>query len=75
MQPCRLQAAKSPRILRCSESIRWVEYADAVGHLKAHHTDPFDRLIIAAAGIEGLTIVTSDTQFARYDIPLINAQN
>ena len=52
-----------------------VEHAEAVGHLKAHHTDPFDRLIIAAASVEGLTIVTSDAQFARYDVPLINAQN
>lgn len=49
-------------------------HAAAVADLPAHHTDPFDRLLIAAARVEGLTIVTSDTQFARYDVPLIDAR-
>lgn len=37
--------------------------------LPMHHADPFDRLLIAQAQLESLTIVTVDKQFARYDIP------
>ncbi len=44
-----------------------------VEHLPRHHADPFDRLLIAQAIVEGHTIVTSDAQFARYDVPLIRA--
>ena len=50
------------------------EHASAVGSLAPHHSDPFDRLLIAAAQIEGLTIVTSDQRFARYGVPLIDAR-
>ena len=49
------------------------EYAEAVSTLPPHHGDPFDRLLIATAKVEGLTIVTSDTQFAQYDVPIITA--
>lgn len=49
------------------------EHADAVAGLPRHHRDPFDRLILATARIEGLTVVSSDVQFARYDVPLIDA--
>lgn len=35
------------------------------------HKDPFDRLIIAQALEENLTVVTSDTAFARYSVKLI----
>lgn len=39
--------------------------------LPRHHGDPFDRLIIAQAQVEGLTVVTSDAHFAAYDVPLL----
>jgi PIN domain nuclease of toxin-antitoxin system len=39
--------------------------------LPRHHGDPFDRLIIGQAQVEGLTIVTSDDHFPDYDIPLL----
>jgi PIN domain nuclease of toxin-antitoxin system len=52
-----------------------VEHAEAVGRLANHHSDPFDRLIIAAARVEELTIVTAYGQFASYDVPVINASN
>ena len=38
------------------------------GSLPMHHTDPFDRLLIAQAEIEGLTLVTRDRRFTDYDI-------
>jgi PIN domain nuclease of toxin-antitoxin system len=43
----------------------------AVERLPRRHGDPFDRLLIAQAQIEGLTIVTSDRHFEQYDVPVI----
>jgi PIN domain nuclease of toxin-antitoxin system len=45
----------------------------AVAALPLHHRDPFDRLLISQARSEGLTIVTADKHFARYDVPVIPA--
>ncbi|MGH3529468.1 MAG: type II toxin-antitoxin system VapC family toxin [Pseudonocardiaceae bacterium] len=45
----------------------------AVGQLPMHHRDPFDRLLIAQAQCEGLTIVTADRTFAAYDVPIMAA--
>jgi PIN domain nuclease of toxin-antitoxin system len=41
--------------------------------LPLHHRDPFDRLLIAQARREGLTIVTADRDFTAYDVPVILA--
>jgi PIN domain nuclease of toxin-antitoxin system len=49
------------------------EHGLDVAVLPLHHRDPFDRLLIAQARREGLTIVTADEQFARYDVPVISA--
>ena len=38
-----------------------------------HHGDPFDRLLIAQARWEKLTIVTADRAFAAYDVPIMPA--
>jgi PIN domain nuclease of toxin-antitoxin system len=51
------------------------EHVEAVGALPMYHNDPFDRLILAVAGVEGFTIVTSDRKFARYGVPLIDARD
>jgi PIN domain nuclease of toxin-antitoxin system len=48
-----------------------VGHALAAGALPIHHRDPFDRLIIAQAQVEELTLVTSDERFAAYDVPLM----
>lgn len=42
------------------------EHAVASGRLPLHHKDPFDRLLIAQAKVEGLTLLTSDKTVARY---------
>lgn len=39
----------------------------AVATLPAHHRDPFDRLLIAQALVEGATLVTSDAAMRPYD--------
>lgn len=43
-----------------------------VSHLPVHHRDPFDRLIIAQAIVERLTVVTADTRFQAYGIRLLS---
>ncbi len=49
------------------------EHGLGVADLPLHHRDPFDRLLIAQARHEGLTIVTSDERFAEYDVTVIAA--
>lgn len=49
------------------------EHGLAVSGLPLHHRDPFDRLLIAQAAIEGLAIVTSDERIGEYDIGVIHA--
>lgn len=50
-----------------------MRHALAAADLPWHHRDPFDRLLIAQAAVEGLAIVTHDRMFARYDIETIFA--
>lgn len=44
-----------------------------VSELELHHRDPFDRIIIAQAISENLSIVTSDTTFEKYPVNIIKA--
>lgn len=44
-----------------------------VGKLPVHHRDPFDRLLIAQAVAERLSIVTADVRFNEYDVPVVPA--
>jgi len=50
-----------------------IEHILAVGNLPSIHKDPFDRMLIAQANVEHLTLLTADTTIARYpgDIQLI----
>lgn len=50
-----------------------VEHAHAVADIPAIHRDPFDRMLVAQARVEGFTIVSRDPVFERYNIPLIKA--
>lgn len=43
-------------------------HALAVKHLPLHHQDPFDRLLIAQAQLERLTLVTHDGRIALYEV-------
>jgi len=42
-----------------------------VAELPLHHADPFDRLIISQAQIEGMPVLTADRQFEAYDVKII----
>jgi PIN domain nuclease of toxin-antitoxin system len=47
------------------------EHALRTGELPAHHRDPFDRLLIAQAMAEEMTLLTADRVFQKYKIDLI----
>ena len=44
------------------------KHANRAGALPRHHDDPFDRMLIAQAEVEGLTCVSRDQTFGRYDV-------
>ncbi|MGH7647261.1 MAG: type II toxin-antitoxin system VapC family toxin [Gemmatimonadaceae bacterium] len=44
-----------------------------VATLPAHHRDPFDRLLVAQAQLEGLPILTADAAFRKYDVTTVRA--
>ena len=46
-----------------------VEHAEWAGRLPTLHRDPFDRLLVAQAQLEGLTLVTVDEEILRYQVP------
>jgi len=39
--------------------------------LSFYHRDPFDRLLVATAKVEGMTILTADENIHKYDVPWI----
>ena len=42
-------------------------HAEETGRLPPHHRDPFDRMLIAQARVERLTLVTHDRRLERYE--------
>ncbi len=46
-------------------------HALAVADLPVHHQDPFDRMQIAQARIENLTLITRDARIAEYDVKVL----
>jgi PIN domain nuclease of toxin-antitoxin system len=47
------------------------EHASAAGRLPLIHRDPFDRMLVAQARCEGLTLVTPDPVLQQYDVELL----
>jgi PIN domain nuclease of toxin-antitoxin system len=53
-----------------------VNHALKAGTLPLHHRDPFDRMLIAQAQVENMTIVTADNMFVQYqDVSILWAGN
>ena len=48
-------------------------HALTVRDLPSVHRDPFDRMLVAQAIVEGLTLVTRDSNVLRYPVPSIEA--
>jgi PIN domain nuclease of toxin-antitoxin system len=46
-------------------------HAERAGALPPHHRDPFDRLLVAQAQLEGLALVTRDERMDAYDVPVV----
>jgi PIN domain nuclease of toxin-antitoxin system len=50
-----------------------LHHALAAGRLPPHHTDPFDRLMLAQAKCEGLTFITRQPELGAYGVDLLVA--
>ena len=48
-----------------------VEHAAAVEQLPPHHRDPFDRMLVSQARVEGAALVSGDAALRPYDVPLV----
>lgn len=48
-----------------------LDHVLAVESLPAAHKDPFDRLLVAQANVEGAVLVTSDAIFAQYPVTVL----
>lgn len=46
-------------------------HAEEAARLPRHHLDPFDRMLVAQARLEGLTLVTGDRQMEPYDVEVV----
>jgi PIN domain nuclease of toxin-antitoxin system len=46
------------------------EHAVAIDSLPAIHKDPFDRILVAQATVEGITLLTADGLVAQYPGPI-----
>lgn len=75
----RLDLATSPRAIAHVQVARHgyhvlevgLEHVLGVADLPPHHGDPFDRLLIAQARADDLTVITADGVFTRYDVPVL----
>ena len=48
-----------------------VEHASLVERLPWHHRDPFDRLLVAQASVEGAALVSGDEKLRLYGVPIV----
>ena len=58
---------------RFSELPITFRHGTTAGRLPLHHGDPFDRILVAQAQVEGLTLVTRDASLGAYDVELLPA--
>jgi PIN domain nuclease of toxin-antitoxin system len=47
------------------------QYAEEAAKLPLHHRDPFDRMLVVQAMIEGLVLITADRRLASYDLRML----
>jgi len=56
-------------------SVGWMPvtpaHARGVEHLPWHHRDPFDRLLVAQALVEGTALVSADARLSRYGVRVV----
>ena len=75
--PCRMASRPLSRTGSCA---RWtrrsgarlrIVHAEQLASLPEHHSDPFDRMMIAQTRVGGATVVTYDRSFEDYDVPMV----
>ena len=59
---------KTFRLLELPVTIR---HGDQAALLPLHHRDPFDRILVAQALVEGLILVTADERLMEYGVPVL----
>ena len=57
--------------LRADVLVITPEHALRAGALPLHHRDPFDRMLVAQAQLEGVAVVTNDEAFSSYDVEVL----
>jgi PIN domain nuclease of toxin-antitoxin system len=50
-----------------------IQHAEASAGITPHHADPFDRLLISQAMLENMVLVSRDSWFPAYEVPLLRA--
>jgi PIN domain nuclease of toxin-antitoxin system len=68
--PALLQALRQDRVRVLPMT---AEHALAAGDLPRHHDDPFDRMLVAQAAAEGLSIITHDRRLQQYGVGIVHA--
>jgi PIN domain nuclease of toxin-antitoxin system len=68
--PALLQALRRSRVRVLPIT---AEHALAAGDLPRHHDDPFDRMLVAQAAAQGLSLVTHDRRLQQYGIGIVDA--
>ena len=71
-----LQRSVKEAVLAAGFELLPISFAHAQGvrTLKPIHKDPFDRLLVATAMVEGLALVSADPLIAKYPIRVIDAR-
>jgi len=73
----RLELPESPDILlrraRCKPLPIGLEHLEAIKELPHLHRDPFDRMLIAQARVDHLTLITRDIEIQAYDVATMAA--
>ena len=71
LPPVAADIATAARVQGFSELAIVSAHAQMAGRLPLLHRDPFDRMLVAQALVEGLTVVTPDELFASYGVPVM----
>ena len=71
----RLRLAEPFRVLVAADDFSelplTLAHADALAGLPRHHADPFDRVLVAQATVEGATIVSHDRALEPYGVSML----
>jgi PIN domain nuclease of toxin-antitoxin system len=65
------EIAQEIREVGFSELTVNIQHTVRLKKLPTHHRDPFDRIIVSQAQEEGLTVISQDSAFSRYSVPVL----